>query len=223
MAPKGSVVVMDWVEETTARWVRILSTEDGDGTPLDEALRQLSTLFEVPASGAPASGVPASEVPASGAPASEVPASGRSLRRRKPVPVPSAGAAAVTAAAEAAMTALSRQLVVGVLVSELMLDEVGAVTGRTRAQVLDQLLSGDLGRGLGDGRLRLLLAELNGSCTQLREPGHASYSGLGARIEQLLALAAEQASALVDAARAEAAKTAASAGPRPPCPNCGAS
>jgi hypothetical protein len=137
--------------------------------------------------------------------------------------VPSAGAAAVTAAAEAAMTALSRQLVVGVLVSELMLDEVGAVTGRTRAQVLDQLLSGDLGRGLGDGRLRLLLAELNGSCTQLREPGHASYSGLGARIEQLLALAAEQASALVDAARAEAAELTASAGPRRPCPNCGAS
>ena len=224
MAPKGSVVVMDWVEEATANWVRILSAEDGDETPLDEAMRQLSTVFEVPASGAPASG----------APASGAPASGRSLRRRKPAPVPSAEATAVTpaaatAAAEAAVTALSRQLVAGVLVSELLLDEVGAVTGRPRDQVLDQLLSGGLGRGLGEGRLRLLVAELSGSCTQLREPGHARYSGLGARIEQLLGLAAEQASALVDAARAEAAKTTApanttaSVGPRPPCPNCGAS
>ena len=229
MAPKGSVVVMDWVEEATANWVRILSAEDGDETPLDEAMRQLSTAFEAPASGAPASGVPASGAPASGAPAS-----GRSLRRRKPAPVPSAEATAVTpaaatAAAEAAVTALSRQLVAGVLVSELMLAEVCAVTGRPRDQVLDQLLSGGLGRGLGEGRLRLLVAELSGSCTQLREPGHARYSGLGARIEQLLGLAAEQASALVDAARAEAAKTTASAnttasvGPRPPCPNCGAS
>jgi hypothetical protein len=225
MAPKGSVVVMDWVEEATANWVRILSAEDGDETPLDEAMRQLSTVFEAPASGAPASGAPASGVPASGAPAS-----GRSLRRRKPAPVPSAEAAAVTpAAAEAAVTALSRQLVAGVLVSELMLAEVCAVTGRPRDQVLDQLLSGGLGRGLGEGRLRLLVAELSGSCTQLREPGHARYSGLGARIEQLLGLAAEQASALVDAARAEAAKTTApanttaSVGPRPPCPNCGAS
>lgn len=220
MAPKGSVVVMDWVEEATANWVRILSAEDGDETPLDEAMRQLSTAFEAPASGAPASG----------APASGAPASGRSLRRRKPAPVPSAEAAAVTpAAAEAAVTALSRQLVAGVLVSELMLAEVCAVTGRPRDQVLDQLLSGGLGRGLGEGRLRLLVAELSGSCTQLREPGHARYSGLGARIEQLLGLAAEQASALVDAARAEAAKTTApanttaSVGPRPPCPNCGAS
>ena len=225
MAPKGSVVVMDWVEEATANWVRILSAEDGDETPLDEAMRQLSTVFEAPASGAPASGAPASGVPASGAPAS-----GRSLRRRKPAPVPASAATAVTpAAAEAAVTALSRQLVAGVLVSELMLAEVCAVTGRPRDQVLDQLLSGGLGRGLGEGRLRLLVAELSGSCTQLREPGHARYSGLGARIEQLLGLAAEQASALVDAARAEAAKTTApanttaSVGPRPPCPNCGAS
>jgi hypothetical protein len=205
---------MDWVEEMTARWVRILRTEDGDGTPLDEAVRQLNALFEAPASGVPASGVPASEVRASG----------RAFGRRKrgaesppaPAPVPSS-------ADPAAVTALSRQLVVGVLVSDLMLDEVCAVTGRTRDQVLDQLLSGGLGRGLGDGRLRLLVAEASGSCTQLSGPARGSYSGLGSRIEHLLGLAAEQASALVDAARAEAAKITASAGPRQPCPNCGAS
>jgi hypothetical protein len=66
------------------------------------------------------------------------------------------------------------------------------------------------------------VAELSGSCIQLREPERASYSELGARIEQLLGLAVEQASALVDAARTEAAKITESAGPRQPCPRCGA-
>jgi hypothetical protein len=210
---------MDWVEEMTARWVRILRTEDGDGTPLDEAVRQLNTLFEAPASEAPAS-----EAPASGVPASGVPASGRAFgRRKRGAESPAATAAVTSSAGAAAATALSRQLVVGVLVSDLMLDEVCAVTGRTRDQVLDRLLSGGLGRGLGDGRLRLLVAEVSDSCTQLRWPARGSYSGLGSRIEQLLGLAAEQASARVDAARAEAAKITASAGPRQPCPNCGAS
>jgi hypothetical protein len=217
---------MDWVEEMTALWVRILRTEDGDGTPLDEAVRQLNTLSAVPAREAPASGVPASGVPARGR------AFGRRKRGPESPPAPAAPAAppvpaaptAVTDQAEAgAVTTLSRQLLAGVLVSDLMLNEVCAVTGRTRDQVLDQLLAGGLGRGLGDGRLRLLVAELSGSCTQLRWPARASYSGLGSRIEQLLALAAEQASALVDTARAEAAKVTASPGPPQPCPNCGAS
>jgi hypothetical protein len=213
---------MDWVEEMTARWVRILRPEDGDGTPLDEAVRQLNTLFEAPASGVPARGVRASGVPASGRAfgrrkrGAQSPAAPAAPATAEPAPVPSS-------ADPAAVTALSRQLVVGVLVSDLMLDEVCAVTGRTRDQVLDQLLAGGLGRGLGEGRLRLLAAELSGSRTQLHDPTRGPYSGVGARIEALLGLAAEQATALVDAARAEAAKITASAGPRQPCPNCGAS
>jgi hypothetical protein len=227
---------MDWVEEMTARWVRILRTEDGDRTPVDEAVRQLNTLFEAPASGVRTSGVRTSGVRTSGVRTSGVRASGRAFGRRKrgaespaePAPVPAAADPAASAtetssADPAAVTALSRQLVVGVLVSDLMLDEVCAVTGRTRDQVLDQLLSGGLGHGLGDGRLRLLVAELSGSRTQLHEPTRGSYPGVGSRVEQLLGLAAEQAAALVDAARAEAAKITASPGPRRPCPNCGAS
>jgi vacuolar-type H+-ATPase subunit H len=45
---------------------------------------------------------------------------------------------------------------------------------------------------------------------------------LGNRIEQLLRLAEEQASALIDAARAEAAEITSSAGTQQPCPMCGA-
>jgi hypothetical protein len=180
---------MDWVADMTARWVRILRTADGDGTPLDEALRQLDPVFVAPASGR---------------------APGRRKRGASP------------AADPAAVTALSRQLVVGVLLGDLMLEEVCAVTGRTRAQVLDQLLSGGLGPGLAEGRLRALVAEMSGSCTQLREPARASYDALGARIEQLLRLAAEQAAELVDAARTEAGEITASANQDPQCPSCGA-
>jgi F0F1-type ATP synthase membrane subunit b/b' len=64
---------------------------------------------------------------------------------------------------------------------------------------------------------------MSGRCIQLREPARASYNELGARVEQLLRLAAEQAAELVDAARTEAGKITASAGPRQPCPRCGAS
>src|ERR1700722_1183490 len=85
MAPKGSVVVMDWVEEATANWVRILSAEDGDETPLDEAMRQLSTVFEAPADGAPARGGPAGGGPARGRPARGGPA-GRRPRQWKVAP-----------------------------------------------------------------------------------------------------------------------------------------
>ena len=185
---------MDWVEDMTARWVRILGTEDGAGTALDEAVRQLNAALKVPISGR---------------------APGRRKRGAAPPAEPAADPAAVTA--------LCRQLVAGVLVSDLMLAEVCAATGRTRAQVLDQLLSGDLGPGMEEPRLRALADELSGSCTQLREPARESYSGLGARVEELLRLSAEQATELVDAARAEAAKITASAGPHQPCPRCGAS
>jgi hypothetical protein len=190
----GTVVVMDWVEDMTARWVRILSTEDGGGTALDEAVRQLNAALEVPVSAR---------------------APGRRKRGAAPPAEPAADPAAVTA--------LCRQLIAGVLVSDLLLADVCAVTGRTRAQVLDQLLSDGLGPGLDERRLRALAAELSGSCTQLREPARTSYSGLGARVEELLRLSTEQATELVDAARTEAAKITASAEPGRPCRRCGAS
>lgn len=95
-----------------------------------------------------------------------------------------------------------------------------ALSGQTRQQVLDRL-SGGLPQQLQDQRLRALQKELSGSRTPLQDPERASYAGLGSRIEQLLKLAEEQASALIDAARAEAAEITSSAGTRQPCPRCG--
>jgi hypothetical protein len=94
--------------------------------------------------------------------------------------------------------------------------------GETREQVLDRL-SGGLPQQLPDQQLRALQEELSGGRTLLlQDPERASYSGLGNRIEQLLRLAEEQASALIDAARAEAAEITSSAGTQQPCPRCGA-
>jgi hypothetical protein len=107
-----------------------------------------------------------------------------------------------------------------VLVSDLMVDQLCALTGQTRGQLLDQLCGG-LPQRLRDLQLRALQAELSGSCSLLRDAERASYSGLGTRIEQLLRLAEEQASALIDAARAEAAEITSSAGTQEPCPRCG--
>jgi hypothetical protein len=110
---------------------------------------------------------------------------------------------------------LSRQVIAGVLISDLMLDRLCAATGQAREQVLGEL-SGDLPQQLRDDQLRALQAELSGSCAVLRDPERASYAGLGARIEQLLRLAEQQASELIDAARAEAAEITSPAGtPRP--------
>jgi hypothetical protein len=75
---------------------------------------------------------------------------------------------------------------------------------------------------LQEQQLRALQAELSGSCTLLQDPERAPYAGLGTRIEQLLRLAEEQASALIDAARAEAAEITSSAGTQQSCPGCGA-
>jgi cell division septum initiation protein DivIVA len=85
------------------------------------------------------------------------------------------------------------------------------VTGQAREQLLAQL-SASLPGQLRDQQLRALQAELSGSCDQLRDSERASYAGLGRRIEELLRLAEEQASSLIEAARAEAAKIASSAG-----------
>jgi hypothetical protein len=118
-----------------------------------------------------------------------------------------------------AVTVLCRQLIAGVLVSDLMMDQHCALAGQTRGQLLEQL-AGGLPQRLRDQQLRALQAELSGSCSLL-DPERPSYAGLGSRIEQLLGLAEEQASALIDAARAEAAEITSAAGRQEPCPRCG--
>ena len=150
---------MDWVQDMTARWARILSAAGEARTPLDEALQEISAI------GGP-------------------PAKGRFRLKRR-----------AAASAEApAITVLSRQVIAGVLIS-------------------------DLPQQLRDEQLRALQAELSGSCAPLRDPERASYAGLGTRIEQLLRLAEGQASELIDAARAEAAEITSSARtPRPDPP-----
>jgi hypothetical protein len=178
---------MDWVQDMTARWVRILSAAGGGRTPLDEAVDQINATGEAP----------------------EKKSKFGRLKRN-----------AIAPAEASAVTVLCRQLIAGVLVSDLMIDQLCTLAGQTREQVLDQL-SGDLPRQLQDQQLRALQVELSGSCALLQAPGRASYSGLGSRIEQLLGLAEEQASALIDAARAEAAEITSSAGAQQPCPRCG--
>jgi hypothetical protein len=183
---------MDWAQDMTERWVRIMSAAGDGSTPLDEAVRQLSEIGG--ASGSGASGK--KRWP------------GR-LRRNAAAP-----------AEASAVTVLCRQLVAGALVSDLMAGQICALTGQTREQFLGQL-SGGLPQQLKDQQLRILQAELSGSRAQLQNEERPSYSGLGARIEQLLRLAEEQAAALIDAARAEAARITASAGTVEPCPRCG--
>jgi hypothetical protein len=105
-----------------------------------------------------------------------------------------------------------------VLISDLLIDRLCAVAGQTRAQVLAQL-AGDLPRHLPDQQLRALTAELSDGGRLLQGPGHGSYGALGPRVEQLLSLAAEQATAITDEARAEAARIAWPAGTQPPGPS----
>lgn len=179
---------MDWVQDMTARWMRILSAAGSSRTALDEAVHQISTISEAPAK-----------------------KSGFGRLKRN-----------VAAPAEAsAVTVLSRQLIASVILSDLMIDQLCALSGQSREQILDQM-SGDLPRHLPDQQLRALQAELSESCALLRAPDPAFYSALGNRIEQLLRLAEEQASAIIDAARTEAAEITSPAGVQQPCPRCGA-
>jgi hypothetical protein len=179
---------MDWMQDMTARWVRIMSAAGAGGTPLDEAVEQVSQIGGMPGKKGLLGRLNRNDAAAVGAPA---------------------------------LTALSRQIIAGVLVSGLMIDQLCTLTGQTRQQLLEQL-SGNLAEQLPDQQLHALRAELSGSCALLQDPERASYAGLGTRIEQLLRLAEEQASALIDEARAEAAEIRAAAGPRQPCPRCGA-
>lgn len=178
---------MDWVQDMTARWVRIMSAAGDGRTPLDEAVQVISAIGETPGK------------------------KGRFGRLKRNAAAPPEASA---------VTVLCRQLIAGVLVSDVLLDRLCAAAGQTRVQVLDQLADG-LPRQLRDQQLRALQVELSGSCTVLQDPERASYAGLGIRIEHLLRLAEDQASGLIDAARAEAAEITSSAGTQP-CPKCGA-
>ena len=121
----------------------------------------------------------------------------------------------------AAVTVLSRQLVAGVLLTDMLLERLCAQTRQTRGELLDQLTFG-MPRQLRDQQVRALQAELSGSCAVLRDPGRATYGSLGTRIEELLRLAEQQACEMLDAARAAAAELSSPAGSQP-CPRRGAS
>jgi hypothetical protein len=127
---------------------------------------------------------------------------------------------ALASARASAVTVLSRQLVAAVLVNDVMLVRLCEATGQSRQQLLDQLTNGPPHQLL-DQQVRALQAELSGSCRQLQDPGRATYSGLGTRIEQVLRLAEEQASAIIDEARGEAARIASSAAAGNPAAGAG--
>jgi hypothetical protein len=169
---------MDWVQDMTARWMRIMSAaSSGGGTPLDEAVRQISAIADTPAKKG----------------------GGPGWRKRK----------ALTDDAFA-VTLLSRQLIAGVLVSDMAITRLCALEGLGREQVLARLADDAPGL-LRDQQLRALQVELSGGCAPLKDRSGASYAGLGRRIEQLLALAEQQAAELIEAARVEAARITASA------------
>ena len=175
---------MDWVQDMTARWMRIMSATGEAGTPLDEAVRQINAIADTPAK-----------------------KGGLGWRRSK-------GASGDDASA---VTVLCRQLIAGVLVSDIAITRLSILSGETRDHVLAQL-AGDVPGQLGDQQLRALQAELSGSSAALKDPERASYAGLGVRIEQLLRLAEQQASELIEAARTEAARITASGGAPPSAP-----
>ena len=178
------MAAVDWVQDMTAGWVRILSAAGGGGTALDEAVDQISSIGQASRK------------------------AGRFGRLRRNAADP-AGAPAVTV--------LCRQLIAGVLVSDLLIGRLCLLAGQTREQVLEQL-SGDLPVQLQDRQLRALLAEASQSCALLRDPERPSYAGLGTHIEDLLRLAEQQATDIVDAARAAAAEITASVGTQQPVP-----
>lgn len=179
---------VDWLNDMTARWVRVLSAAGEGRTSLAEAVDQINVIARAPRKGW----------------------FGRVTRD------------AGRSAEASAVTVLSRQLVAGVLVGDLMVGQLCAQTGRAREEVLDQLVFGEP-RQLQDQQVRALQAELSASCAALQDLGRVSYEGLGSRIEELLRLAEGQASEIVNEARAAAAEITSQAGQQQPCPRCGAS
>ena len=116
-----------------------------------------------------------------------------------------------------AVTVLSRQLIAGALISDLMLDRLCALAGQTRQQVLDQL-SAELPAQLPAQQLQALRRAVRRCC---RGPGRVLHRAGALVFEQLLRLAEEQATGLIDAARAEAARITSAGGSPQPCPRCG--
>ena len=97
---------MDWVQDMTARWMRIMSAADSGGTPLDEAVRQISAIADPPAKKG----------------------RGGLFRRTSPA-----------AEGTSAVTVLCRQLIAGVLVSDIAIARLCALENRSREQVLAEL------------------------------------------------------------------------------------
>jgi hypothetical protein len=188
---------MDWVQDMTTRWMRIMSATGEVGTPLDEAVRQINAIADAPAK-----------------------KGGLGWRKRKGAAASASASASASGDDPSAVTVLCRQLIAGVLVSDIAITRLCMLEGQTREHVLAQLTE-DVPGQLGDQQVRALQAELSGSCAVLKDPERASYAGLGQRVEQLLRLAEQQASELIDAARAEAAKITASAGAPPSAPDLG--
>jgi hypothetical protein len=109
-----------------------------------------------------------------------------------------------------AVAALSRCLIVATLAGDRLLDRLAEATGRTREELLAEL-SVDPELQVSDERLRLMRQDTAAAAYLAEAP---TYSGLGERVEQVLRLAEEQATELVEAAREEAARIRR-------CPHCG--
>ena len=176
------MAAVDWVQDVTARWARILTAAGPGETPLEEAARQISET---------------------GQPAGSTGRFGRPKRD------------SATLAESIPATVLSRQLIVGVLVSDFLVGQLCAVTGQPREQVLGQL-SANLPLQVRERQLEVLLLELSGGCALLRDPERPTYAALGRRVEQLLMDAEDQAVALIEAARAEASWIVSEAQASPP-------
>jgi hypothetical protein len=121
-----------------------------------------------------------------------------------------------------AVTTLCRQLIAGVLVSDLVIERLSVLESQSREQILDRMLASGL-PPLPEKQLQVLETELSYSGAERRDPQVPTYAGLGSRIEQLLRIAEQQAATIIQEAREEAAAIKSSAGTQQQCPRCGAS
>jgi hypothetical protein len=117
---------------------------------------------------------------------------------------------------------LCRQLIAGVLVSDLVIERLSVLESQSREQVLDRMLASGL-PPLPEKQLQVLETELSYSGAERRDPQVPTYAGLGSRIEQLLRIAEQQAATIIQEAHEEAAAIKSSAGTQQQCPRCGAS
>jgi hypothetical protein len=120
--------------------------------------------------------------------------------------------AAGEVAGAAGTTILSRYLVVSAQAGDVLIGQLCAATGKDRDQVVSELQD-KLSRWADADQLGVLHLELSASAAVLADPQHATYSGLGTRIEELFRLAEEQAASILAEARAQAAAIIAAAGP----------